>query len=416
MNRSPAASTATPVGWSSSLAVAARPSPLKPAAPVPATVTAVRDPRPGPPGRVARWPRRCRRRPARRRPRRRVADGAPARARAPGERGGASRPEVQAVEDVPARAGTTRTGSARCRRRRGRRPHRARCRPGSPAARAQHGAHAPASLPAAVPRSAGPPPRRRAQRARRARPGPRGVGARRTSCRLRRRRARTARHSGRRSRPRTHARTDRDREGGRRARTRRGPQRRERHVHRLRRGARSTPTRPSRPATGPSPGSSSSTTCRAGTRGPRRSRGASPPRLQRPLPQPLRPPGARCRSRRRRGRHPRGGWHPRRPVRRRRRRRGRGAACAAHVQRQGRRHRLLLGRTALLPDRGERARRCGGRLLRGLRDRHRPRRLPAQGDAARRPDARSSAARCSASSATTTSSPAPNRWTSWRRR
>ncbi len=44
MKRSPAASTATPVGWSSSLAVAASPSPLKPAAPVPATVTAVRDP------------------------------------------------------------------------------------------------------------------------------------------------------------------------------------------------------------------------------------------------------------------------------------------------------------------------------------------------------------------------------------
>ena len=44
MKRSPAASTATPVGWSSSLAVAASPSPLKPALPVPATVTAVRDP------------------------------------------------------------------------------------------------------------------------------------------------------------------------------------------------------------------------------------------------------------------------------------------------------------------------------------------------------------------------------------
>ena len=63
-------------------------------------------------------------------------------------------------------------------------------------------------------------------------------------------------------------------------------------------------------------------------------------------------------------------------------------ARPAHIQRQGRRHRLLLGRTALLPDRGERARRCGGRLLRGLRDRHRSRRLPAQGDAAGRPHAR----------------------------
>ena len=39
---------------------------------------------------------------------------------------------------------------------------------------------------------------------------------------------------------------------------------------------------------------------------------------------------------------------------------------AAHVQRKGRRHRLLLGRAALVPDRGERARRCGRRLLRGL--------------------------------------------------
>ena len=45
--------------------------------------------------------------------------------------------------------------------------------------------------------------------------------------------------------------------------------------------------------------------------------------LQRPLPQPLRPPGAPCRSRRRRGRHPRGRRHPRRPVRGRRRGGGR---------------------------------------------------------------------------------------------
>ena len=37
--------------------------------------------------------------------------------------------------------------------------------------------------------------------------------------------------------------------------------------------------------------------------------------LQRPVPQPLRPPGPRCRSRRRRGGHPRGRRHPRRPVR-----------------------------------------------------------------------------------------------------
>ena len=43
-------------------------------------------------------------------------------------------------------------------------------------------------------------------------------------------------------------------------------------------GRRSTPTRPCPPATGPSPGSWSSTTCRAGTRAPRRSRGASPPK------------------------------------------------------------------------------------------------------------------------------------------
>ena len=138
--------------------------------------------------------------------------------------------------------------------------------------------------------------------------------------------------------------------------------------------------------------------------------------LQRDLPQPLRPPGTRCRSRRRRGRHPRGRWHPRRPVRGRRRGRRRGPAGPPHLQRQGRRHRLLLGRPPLLPHRGERARRCGGRLLRGLRDRDRARRLPAQGDAAGRPDPAISRARCSASSATTTSSPAPSRSTSWRRR
>ena len=64
-----------------------------------------------------------------------------------------------------------------------------------------------------------------------------------------------------------------------------------------------------------------------------------------------------------------------------------GAAGTAHVQRQSRRHRLLLGRAALVPHRGERARRCGGRLLRGLRRGDPSRRLPAQGDAAGRPDA-----------------------------
>ena len=140
------------------------------------------------------------------------------------------------------------------------------------------------------------------------------------------------------------------------------------------------------------------------------------PWLQRHLPEPLRPPGARCRSRRRRGRHAGGRRHPRRAVRGRRRRRHRGAAGAPDLQREGGRHRLLLGRPALLPHRGEPARRCGRRLLRGVRDRDRSRRLPAQGDAARRPRAGPATARCSASSATTTSSPAPSRSTSWRRR
>ena len=42
ITRSPLPSTATPVGSSSSLAVPARPSPLKPARPVPATVTTAR--------------------------------------------------------------------------------------------------------------------------------------------------------------------------------------------------------------------------------------------------------------------------------------------------------------------------------------------------------------------------------------
>ena len=67
------------------------------------------------------------------------------------------------------------------------------------------------------------------------------------------------------------------------------------------------------------------------------------------------------------------------------------AAGAAHLQRQGRRHRLLLGRTALVPHCGERARRCGCRLLRGLCRGHSSRRLPAQGDAAGGPDAATSA-------------------------
>ena len=47
MKTSPARSTATPVGWSRSLAVAGNPSPLNPAVPVPATVTRYGD--------VARW-------------------------------------------------------------------------------------------------------------------------------------------------------------------------------------------------------------------------------------------------------------------------------------------------------------------------------------------------------------------------
>ena len=139
-------------------------------------------------------------------------------------------------------------------------------------------------------------------------------------------------------------------------------------------------------------------------------------RLQRDLPQPVRPPGSRCGSRRRRGRHPRGRRHPRRAVRRRCRGGDRGPARPPDLQREGRRHRLLLGRPALLPHGRQPPRRCGRRLLRRLRDRHRPRGLPAQGHAAGRPHPGPRAARCSASSATTTSSRAPSRSTSWRRR
>ena len=150
-------------------------------------------------------------------------------------------------------------------------------------------------------------------------------------------------------------------------------------------GARSTPTRPSPPATTPAAGSSSSITCRAGTRAPRRSRGASPPVATTPsartstpargsmsIPTTPRPPRGRPA-----GSPTSSSWAT--PGRH------RGAAGAPHLQREGRGHRLLLGRPALLPHCGEPARRCGGRLLRGVRDRHRSRRLPAQGDPAGRP-------------------------------
>ena len=56
-----------------------------------------------------------------------------------------------------------------------------------------------------------------------------------------------------------------------------------------------------------------------------------------------------------------------------------GAARAAHVQWQGRRHRVLLGWPPVLPHRSVPAGRCGGRLLRGVRDRGHSRRVPAQG-------------------------------------
>ena len=236
------------------------------------------------PGPAARSPPRCRRHPARRRPRRSGGRWSPRPAHDPPARV-AARPglQVQAVRGSRRVAGTTsdpavpgvgdeevarrveRDARPGCRARRG--P--ARCAP----------APAPPPSPAAPARPPGP-VRDDSGRARRARPGPRTVGARRTSCRLRRPRAPAAGHSGRR--------TDRSRRD-RHADTERNERRRPPCPHPKRpsapgtsrspatRAPRSTPTRPFPPATGRSPGSWSSTTCPGGTRAPRRSRGASPP-------------------------------------------------------------------------------------------------------------------------------------------
>ena len=84
--RSPAASRATPVGWSSSLAVAASPSPLYPAEPVPGHSDRRPGRRPAPPGHAGRWPRPCTRHRARRPPRRSGRRGRPGPCRCPRRR------------------------------------------------------------------------------------------------------------------------------------------------------------------------------------------------------------------------------------------------------------------------------------------------------------------------------------------
>ena len=96
--------------------------------------------------------------------------------------------------------------------------------------------------------------------------------------------------------------------------------------------------------------------------------------LQRDMPEPLRPPGPRCRARRCRRGHPRGGRHPRRRIRRAtptRPSRRCGALPTANGKVgvigycSGGRHSFLTAVSL--------SGRCGGRLLRGLRDRHRSR-------------------------------------------
>ena len=234
----------------------------------------------------------------------RVADGARTRrARAAGHDGGVPRPQVQPVAGPGRGRAPPAPGSDRCRRRRGHRPCRARSRRASrrapgPSDGAHGGASRAAGAPAARRRRQHEPPRRSATSAA---TGPEEAAHGRTSCRLRARPARPARHSGRRTDP--PRRTVPKEKEARRARTRRSPLGRERHVHRRRRGAdQRLPGAPRRRRP-----------LRRGPRDPPPPRlglghqGDHPAlrrqRLQRHLPQPLRPPGARCGPRRRRGRH-----------------------------------------------------------------------------------------------------------------
>ena len=170
-------------------------------------------------------------------------------------------------------------------------------------------------------------------------------------------------------------------------------------------------------ATGRSLASSSSTTCPAGTRGPRRSPAVSPPSGYNALcPNLYARQGLDVGPRRRRGGHPRSRRRPRRAVRRRRRARP-SSICVRCPTSNGKvgvigycsggRHSFL---TAIsLPV--DAAVDCYGAFVIGT-----PRGLPAQGHAAGRPHARARAARSSGCSATTTSSPPPSKWTSSRRR
>ena len=179
-------------------------------------------------------------------------------------------------------------GSDRCRRRRGSRPHSS-AMPARPVEHAgsEHGAHRPP--PDAAPPACAPPGRRPAPpatvdgAARRARRGPRSVGARATSCRLPPPQASATGHS-------VGDAADRAGIGTRRSAT----DRRERRGSRMPapeealsagnitftgyEGAEVNAYQALPAGDGPFPGSWSSITCPAGTRRPRRSPGASPPR------------------------------------------------------------------------------------------------------------------------------------------
>ena len=152
-------------------------------------------------------------------------------------------------------------------------------------------------------------------------------------------------------------------------------------------GARSTPTRPSLPERPlrRGPGDPPPAGLGLGDQGdhpPLRGQG-----LQRRLPQPLRPPGARCRPRRRRGRHARGRRDPRRSVRG--RRRGAIKALRALPTSNGKvgvigycsggRHSFLTAVSVPV----DAAVDCYGAFVTG----HSSRGVPAQGDAAGGPDA-----------------------------
>ena len=430
MKRSPPPSTATPVGWSSSLAVAARPSPLKPAVPVPATVTAGAGPGSHLLDALRGGLRHVDVALLVDGHRRRVPDGRHAPVQLPPASVAACPARRCRPSSVPLRDGTTSdpavtgVGDEEVTGRIERDPARRRRAPPGPTTVRTVGTTPPAA--------------HRTRRAGESRPPTQGQGD--EPGQGHGQSAHGAHHAGcgggtgrvagdgaiasRRGRPQQgrrseHAprRTDRRRKGDRCARTRRGPQRPERHVHRLRGRRDQRLPGPSRRRRALSPASWSSTTCLAGTRGPRRSRGASPPSGYNALCPNLYarqgldvdPDDAAAATREA------GGIPDDQFV---------GDADAAVEALRalptsngkvgvigycsGGRHSFL---TAVsLPV--DAAVDCYGAFVTGTVPDGFPLKVTPLVDRTPRP----AAAPCSASSATTTSSPAPSRWTSWRRR